>query len=364
MATTKDYRLGPNAFPRGWFMIAEDRELGDTPLSLHYLGRDLILYRGTSGPVLLDAYCPHMGTHLGKNESSFVVQDKIWLEGDSIRCPYHGWRFGADGRCNQIPYHDGPIPKAARIRSWPVRVMMGCIFMWHDPEERAPDYEPPFIPQWDDPNWVRWELDHLGTLPTHPMEIVDNMADIRHFDALHGSTVSYFRVEFEGHRYIQYQGGGHRTLTANDVMLETVTYYDGPGLLISHQYGSDTVLQFICHTPVDDGVVEVWHGLLCQKSAATPPGDDRTWARARQAVSRTAFVQDFEIWGNKLPARSILTIRSDGPFSKGRQWYGQFYQPADRQREIQRRLPATATCRGIPASREEALGDLAQSAAE
>ena len=36
-----------------------------SPLPLRFFGRDFALYRGKSGkPVLLDAYCPHMGTHL------------------------------------------------------------------------------------------------------------------------------------------------------------------------------------------------------------------------------------------------------------------------------------------------------------
>jgi len=353
MAKSQDYELGSYVFPRGWFMIGEDRELGEAPRSIHYFGRDLVLYRGSNGPVLLDAYCPHMGTHIGKNTSSFVVQSGSWIEGNSIRCPYHGWRFGADGRCNQIPYHDGAIPKAARIRSWPVKVAMGCLFMWHDPEEGEPDYEPPQMPEWGDPAWVGFQFDHLGTLETHPIEIVDNMADARHFDAMHGSSMAYFRVAFDGHRYFQYQGGGHQTLTDRGTELQAVTYYEGPGILISRQYGSQNIVQFICHTPVDDGVVEVWHAILFK--GANPSADEEDVARARayQAVSRTAFVQDFEIWANKLPARSIMMLPSDGPFGKGRRWYSQFYEPAAKAAIIRQELAGSVFCKGLPASREE-----------
>ena len=67
MATTKDYRLGEFTYPRGWFMIAESTEL-DThkPLAVRFFGKDFALYRGraTGKVVLLDAYCPHMKTHL------------------------------------------------------------------------------------------------------------------------------------------------------------------------------------------------------------------------------------------------------------------------------------------------------------
>ena len=121
MALAADYNLGPNTFPRGWFIVAESKELDDGPLAVRFFGQDLALYRGESGkPVLLDAYCAHMGTHLTASESAMIVKNGEQIEGDSIRCPYHGWRYGPDGQVNDIPYFDGPCPKSAAIRSYPV----------------------------------------------------------------------------------------------------------------------------------------------------------------------------------------------------------------------------------------------------
>ena len=132
MALTKDYGLGEYTFPRGWFMVAEASELKDKVLPVRFFGQEFALYRGKSGKVvLLDAFCPHMGTNMARNESSYVVRDGQ-IEGDSIRCPYHAWRFGPDGKCNDIPYSKAPIPKAACVRSWPVVESLGAIFVWHD----------------------------------------------------------------------------------------------------------------------------------------------------------------------------------------------------------------------------------------
>jgi 3-ketosteroid 9alpha-monooxygenase subunit A len=104
MARSVDYKLGEYAFPRGWFVVAESAEVGRKPCNVHYFGQDLVLYRGESGRVvMLDAYCPHMGTHLGMSTMSATVQSDTFLEGDSIRCPFHAWRFGPDGKCNHIP---------------------------------------------------------------------------------------------------------------------------------------------------------------------------------------------------------------------------------------------------------------------
>jgi 3-ketosteroid 9alpha-monooxygenase subunit A len=104
MATTAEYGLGEYTFPRGWFMVGVSADATTTPKAVRYFGEELVLYRGESGRVfLVEAYCPHMGTHLAKNTTSYVVVDHEHVEGDNIRCPYHGWRFGPDGQCNQIP---------------------------------------------------------------------------------------------------------------------------------------------------------------------------------------------------------------------------------------------------------------------
>ena len=97
MAKAADYGLGPNTFPRGWFIVAESKELDDGPMAVRFFGQDFALYRGESGkPVMLDAYCAHMGTHLTASTSAMIVKNGEQIEGDSIRCPYHGWRYDAD----------------------------------------------------------------------------------------------------------------------------------------------------------------------------------------------------------------------------------------------------------------------------
>ncbi|MBW8752529.1 MAG: Rieske 2Fe-2S domain-containing protein, partial [Sphingomonadales bacterium] len=95
MATSAEYKLGEYAFPRGWFAVANGSEAGRKPSALHYFGQDLVMYRGTSGRVVvLDAYCPHMGTHLASGPSTATSRSDSHMEGDNIRCPFHAWRFG------------------------------------------------------------------------------------------------------------------------------------------------------------------------------------------------------------------------------------------------------------------------------
>ena len=347
MAQTKDYRLGEFTYPRGWFMIAEDKELNThKPLAVRFFGRDFALYRGmaTGKVVLLDAYCPHMQTHLGaKNTTSYVVLDNNGTNiiGDDIVCPYHGWKFGADGVCNDIPYHDGPIPAAARVKSWLVKESMGAIWVWHDPEGGEPDYDVPSLPIENDPSWVRPGYDHLGTLNMHPIEAVDNIADYGHFSPIHGSSTEGFENEFHGHEAIQRMRGPHRTLTdpstGVSTVLHTITKYVGPGALQSHMTGMFDSYLVINHTPVEDGKVMVWHGLWVKAPSgqATVTPIDRILGQQFQQTALTAFSQDFECWSQKAPNINGMYLPSDGAFIRARAWYKQFYNPRAKYEEYE-----------------------------
>ncbi len=338
MATTAEYGLGPFTYPRGWFMIAEAGEVGGEVLPLRFFGKEFALYRGESGRlVLLDAICAHMGTNIARNTTSYVVLDGQ-IEGDSIRCPYHGWRYGPDGKCNDIPYHEGPIPARACLQNWRVEERYGCVWMWHDPEGGEPDYALPSLPEWEDPSWVRWTIDQMGEIDSHPQEVLDNMADAPHLGPIHGSTLAYFENEVRNHLVIQRQGGGHKTLAASNRLLETDTFYTGPAILLSRLTGFHDSIMLIAHTPVEDGRLKVWHALMVKSEHPVATQEDVAQAREFQESSRLAFLQDFEVWVAKAPVFQILQIKSDGPFHKVREWYRQFYNPrteaVDRQAKV------------------------------
>ncbi len=344
MATTKDYRIGEFTFPRGWFMIADAAELTThKPLAVRFFGKDFALYRGreTGKVVLLDAYCPHMKTHLAApNTTSYVVIDGggTNVEGDGIRCPYHAWRFGPDGKCNDIPYHDGPIPAAANVKSWTVVESLGAIWVWHDPEGGEPEWEAPSLPEWNNPQWVQGHWDHLGILNQHPQEVIDNICDYGHLNPIHGSFVERYENEFKGHHAIQRQCGGHRTLVSAEGgasnILHTVTTYHGPGVLVSYLTGMFESVLLIMHTPVDDGTTKVWHSLLVKSVNNPATVADVVSAKQFQESSRLAFAQDFEVWTQKAPCLNGMFIPSDGPFMKARIWYKQFYNPRAMKQEF------------------------------
>src|SRR4026208_362170 len=61
---------------------------------LRILGENLTLYRGASGALhLVDGYCPHRGTRLSTGS----------VEGEAIRCFYHGWKVAEGGQGGEAP---------------------------------------------------------------------------------------------------------------------------------------------------------------------------------------------------------------------------------------------------------------------
>src|SRR4051812_5445857 len=98
----------------GWYQIGwtDDFPPG-TAVPLHYFDQELVAFRTAAGAVsVLDAYCPHLGAHLGYGGT---------VEDDCIRCPFHGWAYDSDGRDVDIPYGRKELKANVAVRSWNTR---------------------------------------------------------------------------------------------------------------------------------------------------------------------------------------------------------------------------------------------------
>jgi phthalate 4,5-dioxygenase len=95
-------RVGPgtlmgNLFRQYWIPVLTSEllnEPGGMPRRIRLLGEDLVLFRTRRGQLgLVGAYCAHRLAPL------FFGR----IEEDGIRCPYHGWKYGIDGACLEMP---------------------------------------------------------------------------------------------------------------------------------------------------------------------------------------------------------------------------------------------------------------------
>ncbi|MBL8305101.1 MAG: aromatic ring-hydroxylating dioxygenase subunit alpha [Rubrivivax sp.] len=115
-----------------------DPRMAGRPLkAVRLLGQDLVLFRAADGSFgLLDRDCPHRGADL-----AFARH-----EGDGIRCPFHGWKFAADGHCLETPAEPlgSTLCQRVRQRSYPLKCVAGVLFAYLGPEELAPPELPAF----------------------------------------------------------------------------------------------------------------------------------------------------------------------------------------------------------------------------
>jgi 3-ketosteroid 9alpha-monooxygenase subunit A len=303
-----------SGYPRGWFVVAFSDELPPLGVKpLRYFGQDLVAFRGADGQArVLDAFCPHLGAHLGYGGT---------VSGDAIQCPFHAWRFGADGACVEIPYAR-KIPPGARVRCWPARELNGVLLVWHDPAGGAPSFEIPLIPEHGTPEWLPWAT-HVYPIATHPREIVDNLADRAHFPHVHQTQVEDFRFDVDGHTATQWvKGISYQGEKVIDRFTSTTTYH-GPGYLLMRMIGVLENTMLLAHTPIDEGHLDLRIAIMLRvvKDRATTEG----YMKMYLDNVKLGFEDDLHIWEHKVYRDRPVLCEGDGPIGRLRRWYRQFY---------------------------------------
>lgn len=114
---------------------------------------------------LISFRCAHRGTQLSVG----------WVEGDSIRCRYHGWKYDATGLCTEQPWEDAAFASRVKIQSYPTHEYLGLVFAYlgagePPPLKRYPDFERPGVLEVGSPEY--WPCNYFNRL--------DNACDIGH----------------------------------------------------------------------------------------------------------------------------------------------------------------------------------------
>lgn len=128
-----DTKMG-NVLRQYWIPALLAKELPHPdcpPVRVKLLGEELIAFRDTNGKLaLMDEYCPHRRVSLfyGRNEHC------------GIRCPYHGWKFDAEGRCIELPSEppESNLINGVKIKSYPCEERGGVIWTYMGPPESKP----------------------------------------------------------------------------------------------------------------------------------------------------------------------------------------------------------------------------------
>jgi 5,5'-dehydrodivanillate O-demethylase len=116
-------------------------------LPIRIMDEEFTLYRGESGAAHLVGYrCAHRGAQLSAG----------WVEGDFVRCFYHGWKYDGAGRCVEQPAEAEPFAPKVRVPAYPVQEYLGLIFAYFG------EGEPPPLPRYPKMESADISLDVAG----------------------------------------------------------------------------------------------------------------------------------------------------------------------------------------------------------
>src|SRR5437764_8645525 len=132
-------RIGPGT-PMGALMrqywlpacLSSELEADGAPLRLMLLGEKLIAFRDSAGRIgVLDHRCPHRCASLffGRNEEG------------GLRCVYHGWKFGTNGNCVDMPSEPAESNFKEKIHqaAYPCRERNGVVWAFMGSSRPLPD---------------------------------------------------------------------------------------------------------------------------------------------------------------------------------------------------------------------------------
>jgi phenylpropionate dioxygenase-like ring-hydroxylating dioxygenase large terminal subunit len=169
-----------------WYVLAESKQLGSEPLKVKALGQHFVLFRDDDGHVkCLANVCAHRGGSLG---GAWAGGAKPRIINGCIVCPYHGWRYDGEGRCQKVPSlpEGAKIPTRARVDAYPVEERYGLIFAFLGDlpeEERIPILE---LPEWGQDGWC--VLTMVYEWQSSFDRVVENVMDATHAEFMHPSA--------------------------------------------------------------------------------------------------------------------------------------------------------------------------------
>ena len=314
------------AFPTGWFQVAWSGEVerGDVR-PLRYFGRDLVLYRTTAGEaVVLDAFCPHRGAHIGYGGR---------VVGDDVLCPNHGWVFDARGRNVGRPGGE-PALDHCGLNRWAVREWSGAIFVWHDAGGGPATWEPVRLAAADDPHrFYPAYPEGIGMTQVAfgPHIVIENMADMAHVKYVHkwNDVPRLDEWREDGHHLRTVFSGSIPTPKGPvDLLLYNAAY--GMGLITASFNGFRQTEQLLCVTPVDEHATDVRVSIWVERGPDSSDGPDNL-ARSIYAAQVSEILDpvsgaDRTIWDHvRYIAHPPLAKEEARIVGRCRRWMRQFY---------------------------------------
>lgn len=174
-----------------WYVAAFSEEVQPGKcLARRYLNEPVVLFRTASGKLsALTDRCSHRAFPLSEGH----------VDGEIIRCAYHGVEFEHTGVCARIP-GQSRIPPAANVRAYPLCEKDNLVWIWMGDPEASDESQILDNPEHRDRAWS-WRPYYMHVKANWQL-LVDNILDLTHVAYIHAKTIGgnaqmHFNAEAE-----------------------------------------------------------------------------------------------------------------------------------------------------------------------
>lgn len=299
------------ALRRYWYVVAEAGDIETRPQAVRLLGDDVVIWRGPGGLLIAAPdRCPHREAPLSQGH---VVDG-------CLECCYHGWTFGAEGRCVRVPSapEGVPIPPRGHLSTIHVVERYGLVWVClDDPVAGIPE-----IAAEHDATYRRINTG-VEVWRTSATRMTDNFMDISHFPYVHVGTfgipdntvvpklsMEQLDDDFCGYRYeaevSNEAGAASSGLAAKVITRAMTTGFNLPFTVrstIRYETGLDHLI-LLCSTPLDDVTSYFTFVVWRNDDFSVPAEEVITFDRAIGAEDKTML----ERIGGVLPIDQTATV--------------------------------------------------------
>lgn len=159
-----------------WWVAAFSHEVGRSLLPRWLLDTPVLLFRKEDGSVAaLEDRCPHRQAPLSIGR----------LDGDTVECGYHGFRFASSGQCVRVPSMDSP--PALSVQNYPAREIGPLVWIYVGDQAVLDQVPPPPAMPWLTDSDFKTTSGQIEIAANY-MLLKENVLDLTHLTFVHAKS--------------------------------------------------------------------------------------------------------------------------------------------------------------------------------
>lgn len=283
---------------RYWHPVSCSEFVTGKPHRVKVLGEELVLYRGADGaPAMMQLRCAHRS----------VALDYGRVEGDRIRCPYHGWLYDRSGQCLEQPAEPegSSFKEKVKLRSYRVQEFGGLVFGYMGPDPA------PVLPLYDVLRMTAGVKEvQIQNINANWFNHVENIVDISHLAWLHGYTFPAYGARKVTYHWERKDYGLDNVMLIEGIDDTHISCFGFPTVnrfaLPAVDPSGELVRSMIYRVPVDDASTLLYFVRFY-------PSDKRSFHSSRRAVKLGEYAPlANDWWGIDVNDQDRMVVEQQG----------------------------------------------------